>query len=595
MVSMNIDISGSGAHNTPKFKSEFNNSININNSKIMSPRLPNSLYKSVPVQSYEGKHLDIINTSSTNIDIKKDSTKKTFNNLLIGGIAIALGSVTLAKVLKHKGPKNIGLNGLSEELAAIKTKFEETINKYPEDKKYYSDLVSGAGLNPDEEYRLASVVGPKQIVDILKNSSPQDFALGKDYSGIKNNTFRISLHNHTKASDGQFFVEELLDQASKWADRVAEKNPSNHKHPFILGITDHDTTEGAQQAVRLIAQNPEKYKNLKVVFGSEVSVTHMDPKDVVEPINFELVGYAQNPFNEKVNAHFANLRTSRNSRVKKLIDKTNAIYPSVNLSWEQAQGFHSNLAKGTTNGSVYLFSHYAKFKKGCQEYLAFTNGSEKTDDFYKRMVPQLWNRSNNNQIKGGDLNQFFNQIKKEEHPEVKAEFKLDEKFDTFVEDLRVNNTGRNSNNAEENTVTTPKEFFDMYKDSGDSGFFGAAHPGFIYTGTKYTPDVVKVCDTNGFDYGDHVIWRVFNHLKTEGGDNFRAYEKNYQGYNNLSTRQNWIDRITKTVENSGFNLLATGGVDCHQKSIFSKHTMLPANVIKDCNLEGIIGEKKNSK
>ena len=47
-----------------------------------------------------------------------------------------------------------------------------------------------------------------------------------DYSliGVRNKTFRISLHNHTDKSDGKMSVQQLLNQAAKYADEVAQVN-----------------------------------------------------------------------------------------------------------------------------------------------------------------------------------------------------------------------------------------------------------------------------------------------------------------------------------------------------------------------------------
>ena len=84
---------------------------------------------------------------------------------------------------------------------------------------------------------------------------------------IKNRILRINLHNHTKASDGKLSLLEMLEQARKWADAIAIKNNSNEKSAFVWGLTDHDTMDGAKEVVKIISQNPEKYKNLKIVLG----------------------------------------------------------------------------------------------------------------------------------------------------------------------------------------------------------------------------------------------------------------------------------------------------------------------------------------
>jgi len=104
---------------------------------------------------------------------------------------------------------------------------------------------------------------------ILKNKlNPENFSTGKNFENVKDGTFSINLHIHTQYSDGDFSVQELLDQTAKYADYRLTKGYSD---PVIISVTDHDTLSGTKEALKIIAEDPEKYKNISFVTGIELN------------------------------------------------------------------------------------------------------------------------------------------------------------------------------------------------------------------------------------------------------------------------------------------------------------------------------------
>ena len=201
------------------------------------------------------------NTNTVNF-INNNSKKKFKINLklvLISAVALAAGILLLTKLFKQ-GKIKPEVKKTDETIEFLKTKYNNIINEFPEDKQYYETLAKSIGLNPGEEFKLSSVVGSKQLEKLINNFTMQDFTVGKNLEGVKNNIYRVNLHNHTQASDGKLSVEAFLEQSRKWADRIASKVNDN-KPAFTIGITDHDTLDGCKQAVKIISENPDKYLN----------------------------------------------------------------------------------------------------------------------------------------------------------------------------------------------------------------------------------------------------------------------------------------------------------------------------------------------
>ena len=79
-----------------------------------------------------------------------------------------------------------------------------------------------------------------------------------------------------------------------WADKLFSKGKSKDGLPaFTASITDHDRVSSVQEAIALISQEPEKYKNFKFVSGCEFMFTGYEGDAYPA---FEAVGLGFNPF-----------------------------------------------------------------------------------------------------------------------------------------------------------------------------------------------------------------------------------------------------------------------------------------------------------
>ena len=199
----------------------------------------------------------------------------------------------------------------------------------PKDRAYRESILMQlrqAGIKCEIK-SLSSIVAPDEFKELVKKFKPEHFQAGKQlseqasagmsleefYKNAVDGNFRVSLHTHTNCSDGKATPEVFLECARKYADKVASMNKNDGLPPFTIALTDHDTTQGCAEIIKLIAQNPKKYKNLKFVVGCEFSVrsgeTHHD-----------ITGLALNPFDKGLKTYLEDLSQRRYNVVKNFLD-----------------------------------------------------------------------------------------------------------------------------------------------------------------------------------------------------------------------------------------------------------------------------------
>lgn len=520
---------------------------------------------------------------------------------LIGTAAAVLigGAVWLINSLRGRGkvqnivaitPENTG--------DVLKTTFKKTMETFPDDFAYIKNLAKHMGIKEGEEYKLNSVMGKSQLQKLLDEFTPADFSIGKDFDGARNMTFRVNLHNHTTASDGKLTVEQFLEQARKYADRIAQNTQSDDKPPFTIAITDHDTLDGCRDALNILAADPEKYKNLKVVLGSEISVSNCDPEIVSRPLNFELVGYCQNPYDEKLVKILDNIQQTRQKNVEQFLEKITDKFPEFNLNIDEAKEFHANLRTMRTNGVLYLAGDYARFKIALTEYVKRIN-EILPDDAEKLSADKLFKQFGENYYYRMDafgernIPEYFQKhglkdylIEKGIWTEENAQ-DFEQIFKTDLKDKEdfITQTVKESlptlHDRKQYSIN-PEDIFEATTD----GFYGFAHPAIIdFASDNISPARKKLCEEKMFAPHENLVYEIFNSLKQIGKEKFYASEINYQSYPQNADKK-WMDFMKTIADNSNLNLKYTGGIDAHKPSIFIKHKYMDENVLKE-----LLGEK----
>ena len=118
---------------------------------------------------------------------------------------------------------------------------------------------------------------------------------------------RIDLHTHTRASDGTQTAEELV--------RAAKASGLD-----VLGLTDHDTTEGWAEAARTAEE-----VGIALVRGIEVSTNHRGR-------GAHLLAYLPDPTYPPLLAQLRKILDGRNSRVPAMLERLRSVGIDVDIA-----------------------------------------------------------------------------------------------------------------------------------------------------------------------------------------------------------------------------------------------------------------------
>jgi|DewCreStandDraft_1066081.scaffolds.fasta_scaffold00011_54 predicted metal-dependent phosphoesterase TrpH len=134
---------------------------------------------------------------------------------------------------------------------------------------------------------------------------------------------RVDLHAHTTASDGTLRPAELVKLALE-------------RGLTVLGITDHDSTEGIAEALQAAAGTP-----LRIIPGVEIN-TDVPAGEV------HVLGYFIDTANEALQRQLSLQRSGREARARLMVEKLAAL--GLHISWERVL----ELAQGGAIGRPHI-------------------------------------------------------------------------------------------------------------------------------------------------------------------------------------------------------------------------------------------------
>ena len=249
---------------------------------------------------------------SSNKGQKKENNSN--NYLLIGVTALGISSVGL---LAYSYSKNNYITKLAKDLS-----------------RELGQKVTSKHLD--------SVMTKEELLKELSKMNEQNFVASAE--NIKNGTFLADLHSHSHYSDGTIKIKDFLDQAVEYGNKL---NRINGKK-FIVALSDHDGIKGVEEALKLIVQNPEKYKNIKFVPAAEMSFIMPCQEGSRRFQQFhsavempEILVYNLNPFSKESKGFFNNLYKKRKQGVQDAINEAKKLYPDGNFSFEEYTKFYN--------------------------------------------------------------------------------------------------------------------------------------------------------------------------------------------------------------------------------------------------------------
>ena len=528
---------------------------------------------------------------TTNLQTTPKNEKKWSNKEKIAGCtvgAVALGAVIWGTIAYKNKINKKTINNINNITNSITDIFKEQMKAFPEDISYRKNIL-GAGATEESVAKLRPIIGPQEYKSILTefSDSPIHYTPGStlntavkdgyELSGVPNRTFRATMHMHTVHSDGMMTVRELLNQSAKYADEVAESLKNNPeakaKHaPFTIAITDHDTLEGCKEAVQIISENPEKYQNLRVVLGCEMSVENRMLGDALKrPVGLHMVVNAINPFDSELNKFFDNKKIARKTFASELIESCRKGVAELNpdlskqFSEEEAKVLFPSLKHGVIN-TDYSVQDYATYKTLLSECIQNNKGVNEA--FGKVGV-------NVNEINSEDIfdkyintsselgfNKYYGGLKKYTAEtlgisEEEAGKRLYISDETGAVLDKINGITGNAGSKMELTpiYVDMEEGINLIKNQ-ESGYMTIAHPACTNIGERLKyPENSNRCMSD--------LFRMF---KEKGGERALGVEIYYPYFGGLAESHEWLDSMHRyTKENK---LIPTGGLDCHGKSIF---------------------------
>ena len=366
---------------------------------------------------------------------------------------------------------------------------------------------------------LASIMGGDELFSLLPQLKKENYIYNLD--NVNKGIFRADLHSHSTYSDGNGQVQTILDDAANYADKLYAKT----KQKFIFALTDHDTMDGVKEALKIIASNPKRYKNLQLVPGIEVSFAHSS-KNSSNPCEMsEVLVYGVNPYSEKVTKFIENIRQKRENMVKTFISEAGKRCPLTKFSFEEFSKYYEFEKYGNVMNIHWRAYHYVQAKHAAtiqaskigQEPQAFFENIMKGTNY-----PSIQKLRESGKL-GSDMQDApeFNDILRNVAPHFENGKIIAQSENTF------------------------EEVIEAFKDESNI-FMSYAHP---YYFTEYTGDIAN----------------TLKYFTENSKGLIKASESYHQAY---TPRVDMTEVEEIQAETTKLNLLHTGGRDNHEVKLF---------------------------
>ncbi len=460
--------------------------------------------------------------------------------------------------------------------AEIIKKFKQECDKFPQDKRYRETLASCINIPTEQYYLLRPIIGENEFKNIVENLQEINFMPGEkkdltvldshDDRYLKSGDFKANLHIHTVYSDGHITIDDFLNQAEELGNKNLSLSQCSSM-PLVVAITDHDCIDGAKEMLLKVSKSPQKFQNVRIVLGMELSTITNKFKHLKKPLLIHTHMFCINPFDTKLNQ----LITQKSNLKKQLVDKTvqkinSELEKELNFDFnlEELGKIHAIILKGQDEvcipmkkytGAKILFNHYVLNNTETLSILNKNNiDINKLNFYYPLQYKKLFKR------KGGFIKNY-----KEALTLYLNEFTSDEQFKEIIEkkDENTENLIKRAfkicTDAHPSLTDMPEAFFEFEQtlkilSEQDFGVFGIAHP---------ARTLVWDVDSDLSSLFDN----MFSSFKQYGKEKALFYEGFYQSYEG-SAYLEYLEPINKNALKYG--LLKTGGLDSHGPNIISR-------------------------
>lgn len=366
--------------------------------------------------------------------------------------------------------------------------------------------------------QLKSIISGEELLTELKTLKKENFVASPE--NIKNGKFLADLHSHSVFSDGKAEITTILEQVSNYANLLYQKTGKK----FLYALTDHDSCEGVKEAIKLIAQNPNKFKNVKFVTGAEMSFAIKSDKTTNAFETIEALVYGFNPFSKKNTNFFKNISNKRELLAKNYIKELKERFGYADFSFEEFKNIYLDDCKYIMMNNQWKVHHYGQTKNAIAGLANFQN-KDKTA-LYQEIMSKTkpWERTLGN-LRDKEL--------------VPKSFGDDSNITTLCkEKYSPHYNGEKIDFAGENNFDEIIENF-----ANEQGVFMAfAHPYYI---TERNSKALE----------------IINELIKKSKGLLQATERHHQAYKRVNL--NSVEVINKEIQKN-HNLIELGGRDNHE-------------------------------
>ncbi len=222
--------------------------------------------------------------------------------------------------------------------------FNHRLKLYPKDTKYLNLLAKEIGVS--DISKIASIMGEQELKYYLNQAQYENF--------LGNAPYRANLHTHTSVSDGQMKPSEYLDVLLNYIEK-------NNIKKMLVAVTDHDSIEALPIILKKLALHPEKYQNIRLVLGCELSSAYFD-SDLNCPADFELLYYGLNPFDKNLKKMLSSITSNRKKALLPIVKTLCEQYPNVPIDIKEIQQINQNIRKGLGVNLTYDIYKYMESK-----------------------------------------------------------------------------------------------------------------------------------------------------------------------------------------------------------------------------------------
>jgi len=170
---------------------------------------------------------------------------------------------------------------------------------------------------PPENFKC--LMPPDELAKILPELSEDNFICTNNKDG----KYCIDLDYQSTFSNGTENVYQIMDDVAIYANDYYAKNGKN----FVFALTDRDSVDGLQEALKIIGENPSRFEHVRFIPGIKMSFAHEAPESQLKYENSDMLVYGINPFSKNVISFVDSAIYRRQDMAVNFIRQVYTLYP----------------------------------------------------------------------------------------------------------------------------------------------------------------------------------------------------------------------------------------------------------------------------